>query len=147
LDDLPRAFAGAAGGAVGHRDVRRVQGLEVDEHALEPRLLLGRPRAAHLEGERRALRQQLVDLGHPALRSAISTVLRSSSATVVGPTPPSRGVIHPATSATDSSTSGSSFLPWNTMPPLTTAAPGRTMSGWTMPGTPAAPITMSPWRV
>ena len=40
-----------------------------------------------------------------------ATVLRSSIATVVGPTPPRRGVIQPATSAHASSTSGSSLRP------------------------------------
>jgi hypothetical protein len=47
----------------------------------------------------------------PARRSAASTALRNSRAIVVGPTPPTRGVIAPATSSHDSSTSGSSFLP------------------------------------
>jgi len=44
-------------------------------------------------------------------RSAAVTALRNSIATVVGPTPPTRGVIAPATSAQDSSTSGSSRRP------------------------------------
>ncbi len=42
----------------------------------------------------------------PARRSAASTVLRNSIAIVVGPTPPTRGVIQPATSSQRSSTSG-----------------------------------------
>ena len=44
-------------------------------------------------------------------RSAASTVLRSSIARVVGPTPPRRGVIQPATSRTASSTSGTTCRP------------------------------------
>ena len=44
-------------------------------------------------------------------RSAASTKLRKSMAMVVGPTPPTRGVIHPATCSHASSTSGSSLRP------------------------------------
>ncbi len=44
-------------------------------------------------------------------RSAASTALRKSIAMVVGPTPPTRGVMRPATSLQRSSTSGSSFRP------------------------------------
>ena len=64
----------------------------------------------------------------PARRSAASTALRNSIARVIGPTPPIRGVIQPATSATDSSTSDSSRLPSRETPAPTTAAPGLTMS-------------------
>src|SRR5690606_4281235 len=72
--------------------------------------------------------RKVVSRGHrrgpcqPAVRSAASTVLRRSSASVVGPTPPSRGVIHEATSPTDSSTSASSLRPSQVMPPLITTA-------------------------
>ena len=52
----------------------------------------------------------------------------------MGPTPPSRGVIHPATSATESSTSESSFRPDQEVPAPTTAAPGLTMCGRDEPG-------------
>src|SRR5438874_4905004 len=145
LHDAARGVARRPSGAVGHRDEGRLQRLELEQRLLQALLGFGRARRAELERVGRARRQEIGDAGHvAAFRSAISTVFRSKRATVVGPTPPRRGVIQPATSATDSSTSGSSFLPSNTMPPLTTAAPGRTMSGWTMPGTPAAPITMSP---
>jgi hypothetical protein len=73
---------------------------------------------------------------------------RRSIARVVGPTPPRRGVIHPATSAQASSTSGMSLRPSpNVMPALTTAAPGLTMSGVTIDGAPAAATMMSAVRV
>src|SRR6476661_5548205 len=80
-------------------------------------------------------------------RSAASTVLLRSMARVVGPTPPRRGVIHDATSATDSSTSGITRRPSYVAPALTTAAPGLTMSGVTMPALPAATTRMSAVRV
>ena len=51
-----------------------------------------------------------------------------------GPTPPSRGVIQPATSAHASSTSGTTRRPSIVMPAPTTAAPGFTMSGRMMLG-------------
>ena len=79
-----------------------------------------------------------------ALRSAASTVLRRSIARVIGPTPPMRGVIQPATSATDSSTSDNSRLPSRETPAPTTAAPGLTMSGVTRFARPAAATTTSP---
>src|SRR6476659_1648369 len=79
----------------------------------------------------------------PARRSAHSTALRKSMAMVVGPTPPTRGVIHPATSSQRSSTSGSSFLPSYRTPPPTTTTPGVRCSGWRIPGEPAAATTMS----
>src|SRR5215211_6140303 len=53
------------------------------------------------------------------LRSAASTALRNSIAIVVGPTPPTRGVIAPATSSQRSSTSGSSLRPSYRTPPPT----------------------------
>jgi hypothetical protein len=69
-------------------------------------------------------------------------------ARVIGPTPPSRGVIQPATSATASSTSDSTrFFPSIVTPAPTTAAPGLTMSGVMSPGLPAAAIRMSARRV
>jgi hypothetical protein len=43
---------------------------------------------------------------HVKRRSAASMALRKSMATVVGPTPPTRGVIAPATAPHDSATSG-----------------------------------------
>ena len=48
----------------------------------------------------------------PARRSAASTAFRNNIAIVVGPTPPTRGVIQPATSSHDSSTSGSNLRPF-----------------------------------
>ena len=78
-----------------------------------------------------------------ARRSAVSTVWRSSIARVVGPTPPSRGVIQPATSAHASSTSGTTLRPCIVAPGPTTAAPGRTMSGVRIDGRPAAATMMS----
>src|SRR6266581_2742577 len=80
-------------------------------------------------------------------RSAASTVLLRSMARVVGPTPPRRGVIQDATSATDSSTSGITRRPSYVAPALTTAAPGLTMSGVAMPAWPAATTRMSAVRV
>lgn len=58
--------------------------------------------------------------------SASVVALARSMATVVTPTPPSRGVIQPATSPTDSRTSGSSLRPAHEMPPLITIEPGST---------------------
>ena len=81
-----------------------------------------------------------------AARSAARTALRKSMARVMGPTPPSRGVIHPATSATSSSTSESSFLPAQLVPAPTTAAPGLIMSRVTRPARPAAATTTSAVR-
>ncbi len=49
--------------------------------------------------------------GDPVARSAAVIALRNSIATVVGPTPPTLGVMAPATRAQDSSTSGSRRLP------------------------------------
>ena len=46
-----------------------------------------------------------------ARRSAASTALRNNMARVIGPTPPMRGVIQPATSAADSSTSDKRRFP------------------------------------
>src|ERR1019366_5573565 len=54
--------------------------------------------------------------------SAASTALRNSMARVIGPTPPSRGVIQPAPSLTSSATSLRSFLPCQLVPAPTTAA-------------------------
>src|ERR1700679_2699151 len=68
----------------------------------------------------------------PAFEAA-RTVLRSSMARVMGPTPPIRGVIQPATSLTDSSTSDNRVRPRHDVPAPTTAAPGFTMSGVTSP--------------
>jgi hypothetical protein len=71
----------------------------------------------------------------------------NSIATVVGPTPPTRGVIAPATSLQASSTSGRSFLPSYRTPPPTTVAPGVMCSGLRMPGTPTAATTIDARRV
>ena len=70
----------------------------------------------------------------PTRRSAASTAFRNSIAIVVGPTPPTRGVIQPATSAHASSTSGSSLRPFVRTPPPTTTAPGRMCSGCRIAG-------------
>src|SRR4029079_629194 len=70
---------------------------------------------------------------HPAFRSAMRTMLVSSIARVIGPTPPGFGETHPATSQTSSATSPA-ILPstWET-PTSSTAAPGLTMSPVMMP--------------
>ena len=64
-----------------------------------------------------------------------------------GPTPPTRGVIQPATSSQDSSTSGRSLRPSYWTPAPTTTPPGLMCSGWIIPGTPAAAMRMSARRV
>src|SRR5208282_5350776 len=79
--------------------------------------------------------------------SAAVTVLRSSIATVVTPTPPRRGVTQPATSPHRSSTSDRALRPSHVIPPPITQEPGATTSGVIMFGTPAAPTTMSARRV
>ncbi len=56
-------------------------------------------------------------------------------------------MIQDATSPTPSSTSGSSLRPSHEMPPLTTTAPGFTMSAVTIEGDPTAAITTSARRV
>ena len=58
-----------------------------------------------------------------------------------------RGDSQPATSATSSATSETSFLPSKLTPAATTAAPGLTMSAVIIPGEPAAATRMSAWRV
>ena len=68
--------------------------------------------------------------------SAARSALRNSMARVMGPTPPRRGVIQPATSATSGWASGISFLPSKVVPADTTAAPGLTMSGVSRCGPP-----------
>src|SRR6478672_6900718 len=78
--------------------------------------------------------------------SAASTMLVSSSARVIGPTPPGLGLTHPATSATSRATSPAILPSTRLTPTSRTAAPGLTMSLVTMPGTPAAAMTMSAWR-
>ncbi len=153
--------------AVGHRDERRRQGFELAQGPDQGGLLgvvLGRE---ELERVRGTALEHLRDQGHDQvilvpgrflvpgrewgatcypLRSAARTALRRSMARVMGPTPPRRGVIHPATSATDSSTSERTLRPSHVVPAPTTAAPGFTMSGVTSPGEPAAATTMSARR-
>src|SRR5256886_5254781 len=115
----------------------------------------GRPAQRARRGRRRGCVELCAQVVLPRLapaqrddrRSAASTVLLRSMARVVGPTPPRRGVIQDATSATDSSTSGITRRPSYVAPALTTAAPGLTMSGVTMPAWPAAPTRMSAVRV
>ena len=154
---LPRL----APAAVGHRDERGCERLELPQRPHQRGLLgvvLGRE---ELEGVGRAPGQHVRDPGHgrdqptggleprpPAAlpASAARTVLRRSMARVMGPTPPMRGVIQPATSLTASSTSESSVRPRHDVPAPTTAAPGFTMSGVTNPADPAAATTTSPLR-
>ncbi len=108
---VERALAGRATGAVGDRAERRLERLELSDGLLElPQHLVG-ARRHELERERRSVGQQVGDLCHAVSRSAHSMALRKSMAIVVGPTPPTRGVIAPATSSHDSSTSGRSVLP------------------------------------
>src|SRR5580704_1697384 len=78
--------------------------------------------------------------------SAARTALRNSMARVMGPTPPRRGVIQAAFSATSSARSLNSFFPANDVPAPTTAAPGLTMSAVTIPGTPTAATSTSAVR-
>src|ERR1039458_2741672 len=79
--------------------------------------------------------------------SAARTALRNTMARVMGPTPPSRGVIQATFSATSSAMSLKSFFPANDVPAPTTALPSFTMSAVTMPGTPAADTITSAVRV
>src|SRR5699024_4341039 len=83
----------------------------------------------------------------PALRSAASTTFVSSSARVIGPTPPGIGARNPATSATPGATSPTTPSSVRVPPTSTTAAPGLTMSGVMSPAEPAAATTMSARRV
>ena len=74
---------------------------------------------------------------------AAATVLASSMATVMGPTPPGTGVRAPATSATSGATSPTIRSPARWLPTSTTAAPGLTISGVIMAGRPAAATSTS----
>ena len=62
--DLVGALARGAAGAVGDRDVRGGQGLELDERGAERLLHLGRARWEELEREAQAPLQDVTDLGH-----------------------------------------------------------------------------------
>ena len=75
-----------------------------------------------------------------------STMLDSSIARVIGPTPPGFGETQPATSHTSSATSPAILPSTRETPTSSTAAPGLTMSPVMMPGTPAAATTMSALR-
>src|SRR5215210_2771428 len=79
-------------------------------------------------------------------RSAASTTFCRSIARVIGPTPPGMGASQPATSRTAGSTSPTMPVSVRVMPTSRTAAPGRTLSGVTRPGTPAAATMMSARR-
>ena len=80
------------------------------------------------------------------LRLGGPTMLVSSIARVIGPTPPGLGLTQPATSATSGATSPAILPSTRLTPTSSTAAPGLTMSPVMRPGTPAAATTMSAWR-
>src|SRR5690606_13274160 len=111
------------------------------------------PESWHRSGEMRYFSEKSPDAVGQASRSARSTTLASSIARVIGPTPPGTGARYPATSATAGSTSPANLarpdgvVPTRFTPTSTTAAPGRTMSGVSRCGTPAATTTMSARRV
>ena len=115
------------------RDVRLVP---VQEHVDEEEAAARAPRsarrgaAAASEARGRPARGgQLPRGGSSARRRAAQSVLRSSIAMVIGPTPPGTGVIAPATSATASkSTSPTSPSSSRLVPTSITAAPGLTKS-------------------
>src|SRR3954471_21554211 len=75
--------------------------------------------------------------------SAAVTTLTSSSARVIGPTPPGLGATKPATSSTSRATSPAILPSTRLTPTSRTAAPGLTTSLVIRPGTPAAATTMS----
>src|SRR4029077_15297982 len=78
---------------------------------------------------------------------ASETVLRSSIATVIGPTPPGTGVSQPATGSTLArSTSPISLPSTGVVPTSMTKAPGLTYDESTIPGRPIAATRMSASR-
>src|SRR3954451_10208309 len=91
-------------------------------------------------------RHQAESTSTAAACSAGDTTLASSIARVIGPTPPGLGATWPATSTTSRATSPAILPSTRLTPTSRTAAPGRTMSRLTMPGTPAAATTMSAFR-
>src|SRR4029077_5926829 len=96
----------------GDRAERRGERLQLQQRLLEVAQHLVGTRRHELERERRAWGQEISGVCHGYfLREAANTVLRRSIALVMGPTPPTLGVIQPATSATDSSTPLTIFLP------------------------------------
>src|SRR5690606_13683154 len=76
--------------------------------------------------------------------SAATTVLVSSIAIVIGPTPPGTGVIQPATSLTLSNSTSPTVLPSRLLIPTSiTTAPGLTQSPFTISGCPTAATSIS----
>ena len=119
-DQLGGQVPGAAPGAVGHGHEAGVAGARARRRPASG----SRHRRRSSAGRTRrrssgptARRSEIFAMGvrgyrSPAgPRSAASTVLTKSMARVMGPTPPMRGDSQPATSATSSATSDTSFLP------------------------------------
>src|SRR6516225_6728026 len=86
--------------------------------------------------------------GRPRRRQAARNVLSNRQAIVIGPTPPGTGVIAPATLLADEKSTSPitrarpSGLGAGLMPTSMTVAPGLIQSPLTIPGCPAAAITM-----
>src|SRR5262249_42075763 len=144
--------------AICHRYERWLQWFELTQRSNQRRVLRLVLRREELEREAAACCQQVDDLRHRTSVVgygrcylfrfvAASTQLWSSMARVMSPTPPMRGVIQLATSATSSATSEMMRLPSNVVPAPTTTAPGRTMSAVMRCGLPAAATRMSACRV
>src|SRR5690606_2358771 len=136
------------GAVILEREVHVARGvvLEVGDLALHPHVPpagVGLQQALHIPGE-------FVDGEDPCvIHRAASQVLCSSMATVMGPTPPGTGVIHPATSRTASKSTSPTRRPpgRRLMPTSMTAAPGLTCWGPMSPGRPTATTSTSAWRV
>ena len=73
--------------------------------------------------------------------------LKGKEAVVIGPTPPGTGVMRPATSKTEGSTSPTRPALVRLTPTSITVAPDFTISGVTIPGRPTAATRMSALRV
>ena len=70
-DELVRSLPRGTAGAVGDRDERRVERLELQERLFELRFGRGRLRWEELERRARTARKDVDDLGHTARRVAI----------------------------------------------------------------------------